>query len=203
VAEDIIKKPGSLSSEEWEKVKQHPELGSKIAERMEGMDEKAVRIVFEHHIRLDRSGYPKTDADIHPLSMIVSVADTYDALTTLRAYQQPYHPVEAMKILKKLSGKHFNAETVNAFESMIGLYPVGTMVRLSTNEVGVVTKINPELTDCPTVKVLYDKDSKELIEPYEIDLAEKRESISIIAPVDPLTRNLDVGTFFEKEAGNL
>jgi hypothetical protein len=168
------------------------------------MDEKAIRIVFEHHIRLDRSGYPKTDtAEIHPLSMIVSVTDTYDALTTLRAYQQPYHPVEAMKILKKLAGKHFSAETVNAFESMIGLYPVGTMVRLSTNEVGVVTKINPELTDCPTVKVLYDKDSKELLEPYEIDLAEKKESVSIIAPVDPLTRNVDVGTFFEKEAGNI
>jgi putative nucleotidyltransferase with HDIG domain len=205
VAEEIIKKPGVLSSDEWEKVKQHPVLGSRIIERMEGLEEAVGRIVYEHHIRFDHSGYPeaKTDIHIHPLSMIVSVTDAYDALTTLRAYQQPYHPIEAIKILRKLSGKHFDPETVKAFENMIGLYPVGTMVRLSTNEVGIVTKINHEFSDCPTVKVIYDKDVKEISEPFEIDLAAKRDSLSIIAPMDPLSRNMDMGAFFEKEASNV
>jgi putative nucleotidyltransferase with HDIG domain len=202
VSEHIIKKPGGLSTDEWEKVKEHPVLGSKITERMEGLEEAVGRIVLEHHIRHDHTGYPKSEAKIHPLSMIVSVVDAYDALTTLRAYQRPYHPVEAMKILKDLAGKHFDPETVTAFENMLGLYPVGTLVRLSTNEVGIVTKINHEVSDCPTVKVLYDSEVNEVPEPFEVDLAEKRD-MSIVAAVDPLSRNMDPGAFFEKEAGNV
>lgn len=200
VAEDIIKKPGGLSTDEWEKVKEHPVLGTRITEKMEGLEEAVGRIVFEHHVRFDHSGYPKSEATLHPLSMIVSVVDAYDALTTLRAYQRPYHPVEAMKILKNLAGKHFDPETVKAFEDMIGLYPVGTLVRLSTNEVGIVTRINHEYGDCPTVKVLYDSDVNELPEPFEIDLVEKKQTMSIIAAVDPFSRNMDPGVFFEKEA---
>jgi putative nucleotidyltransferase with HDIG domain len=192
VSEDIIKKPGGLSTDEWEKVKEHPVLGSKITERMEGVEEAVGRIVLEHHIRHDHSGYPKSDAKIHPLSMIVSVVDAYDALTTLRAYQRPYHPVEAMKILKNLAGKHFDPDTVTAFENMLGLYPVGTLVRLSTNEVGIVTKINHEASDCPTVKVLYDSEVNEIPEPFEVDLAEKKD-MSIVAAVDPLSKNMDPG----------
>jgi putative nucleotidyltransferase with HDIG domain len=202
VSEDIIKKPGGLSTDEWEKVKEHPVLGSKITERMEGVEEAVGRIVLEHHIRHDHSGYPKSDAKIHPLSMIVSVVDAYDALTTLRAYQRPYHPVEAMKILKNLAGKHFDPDTVTAFENMLGLYPVGTLVRLSTNEVGIVTKINHEASDCPTVKVLYDSEVNEIPEPFEVDLAEKKD-MSIVAAVDPLSKNMDPGDFFEKKAGNV
>lgn len=201
VAEDIIKKPGGLSSDEWEKVKEHPVLGSRITDRMEGIEEAVGRIVFEHHVRFDHSGYPKSEATIHPLSMIVSVADAYDALTTLRAYQRPYHPVEAIKILRNLAGKHFDPETVKAFENMVGFYPVGTLVRLSTNEVGIVTRINHEFSDCPTVKVLYDSDVNEIPEPFEIDLLEKKETRSIIAAVDPFSKNMDPGVFFEKEAG--
>jgi putative nucleotidyltransferase with HDIG domain len=203
VSEKIIKKPGGLSSEEWEKVKQHPVLGSQITAKMEGMDKASHRIVYEHHIRYDHSGYPESKSTLHSLSLLVSVADAYDALTTLRSYQRPYHPIEAIKILRSLSGKHFDPDTVESFVRMLGLYPVGTMVRLSTNEVGIVTKINEELSDRPTVKVVYDSDVSEIEEPYEIDLAEKKAGISIVAPVDPVSRNMDMGDFFEKEAENV
>jgi HD-GYP domain-containing protein (c-di-GMP phosphodiesterase class II) len=202
VAENIIKKPGGLSSDEWAKVKEHPVLGSLITERMTGLEETVARIVYEHHIRFDHTGYPESESSLHPLSMIVSVVDAYDALTTLRAYQKPHHPVEAIKLLRSLAGKHFDPETVNAFEAMIGLYPVGTMVRLSTNEVGIVTKINHEFSDRPTVKVLYDRDVNEIHEPFEIDLTEK-EDLSIVAPVDPLSKSVDLGAFFEEEASNI
>jgi HD-GYP domain-containing protein (c-di-GMP phosphodiesterase class II) len=202
VSEDIIKKPGGLSSDEWEKVKEHPVLGSQITAKMEGMEKESQRIVYEHHIRYDHSGYPDSKSTLHPLSLIVSVADAYDALTTLRSYQRPYHPIEAVKILKNLSGKHFDPETVETFIKMLGLYPVGTMVRLSTNEVGIVIRINEEHSDRPTVKVVYDSDVNELEEPYEIDLVERKAQISIVAPVDAISKDIDVGAFFEKEAKN-
>ncbi len=201
VSEDIIKKPGGLSSDEWEKIKEHPVLGNKITKRMEHMDEAIGRIVFEHHIRYDRSGYPKTDQDIHPLSMIVSVADAYDALTTLRVYQQPYQPVEAIKVIRGLAGKHFEPNTVKAFEDMIGLYPVGTMVRLTTNEIGVVTEINYGAADRPKLKILYGSDGTEASEQRLINLADEDPAkLNIIGPVDPLSRNMDMASFFEKES---
>lgn len=203
LAEDIIKKPGGLSSDEWEKIKQHPVMGKKIISEMDAVDPLVERICYEHHVRFDRSGYPDYEDDIHLLSMIVSIADAYDALTTLRVYQKPHHPVEALKILKSLSGKHFDPKMLKSFENMIGLYPVGTMIRLSTNEIGIVTRINREHSELPIIKILYGPDGSKLDEPVELDLLGKKDSISIIAPVDPLSRNMDTGAFFENEAANM
>ncbi|MFQ5586853.1 MAG: HD-GYP domain-containing protein, partial [Thermodesulfobacteriota bacterium] len=135
VAEDIIKKPGGLSEDEWKKIREHPVLGAQIIERMKGLDKSTARIVYEHHIRYDRSGYPKTDSPLHPLGMVVTLTDAYDALTTLRVYQRPYHPAEAIKILNSLSGKHFDPDILQSFVNMLGVYPMGTMVRLATNEI--------------------------------------------------------------------
>src|SRR4030067_3714280 len=85
VSEDIIRKPGGLSSEKWEKVKEHPVMGSEITHRMQGMDELICRVIIEHHVRFDRSGYPKVESPtLHTLSLMVSVPAAYHALTTLR-----------------------------------------------------------------------------------------------------------------------
>ncbi|MBI3753626.1 MAG: HD-GYP domain-containing protein [Deltaproteobacteria bacterium] len=204
VAEDIIRKPAGLSAHEWETVKQHPVLGSKIVERMEGMAELVGRIIYEHHIRYDHTGYPRTEMPLHPLSMIITVADAYDALTTLRVYQRSYHPVEAIKIMNSLSGRHFDPNTLKAFIAMIGFYPVGTVVRLSTNAIGVVTKVNPAKSTTPFVKIIFGEGGQQLDKPYEIDLsAEGGRASTIVASLDPLTKGLDIGQFFEKEAKDL
>lgn len=200
VAEDIIKKPAGLSGEEWETIKQHPVLGSRIIEKMEGLARLVGRIIYEHHIRYDHSGYPHTESTLHPLSMIVTVADAYDALTTLRVYQRPHHPVEAIKVMNSLSGKHFDPNTLKTFIGMIGFYPVGTVVRLSTNDIAIVIKINPANGLYPTVKVVYGGDGKQIDKPYEIDLSAGDAPPSIVAPIDPLTKGLDMGRFFEEEA---
>ena len=160
VSEDIIKKPGGLSADEWEKVKEHPVIGADITKRMEGLEELISRVIYEHHIKYDHSGYPQSEESLHQLSLIVCIADAYDALTTLRVYQKPRQPVDAIKIIKDLAGKHFDPDTAQSFEDMIGFYPVGTMVRLSTNEVGVVTKVTPSQNDRPIVKVLYDPEGQ-------------------------------------------
>lgn len=205
VAEEIIKKPGGLSTEEWEKVKEHPVIGGKIIERMTDIPTGVHEIVYEHHIRHDHSGYPKSNKRVHPLAMIVCIADAYDALTTLRVYQKPYQPVEAVKVLKKMSGKHFEPTMIEGFEKMLGLYPVGTMVRLSTNEIGVVTRLNHETGDTPTIKILYNSNGDKEEEPKDIELTGDGNGggLSIVAPVDPLSRNIDMGEFFTEEVGQL
>ncbi|OGQ67478.1 MAG: hypothetical protein A3F88_01945 [Deltaproteobacteria bacterium RIFCSPLOWO2_12_FULL_42_16] len=204
VAEDIIKKPGKLNTTEWETVKQHPVLGSKIIERMEGVKGLVGRLIYEHHIRYDFTGYPKTESALHPLSMIITTVDAYDALTTLRVYQMPYHPVDAIKIMGSLSGKHFEPNTLSAFIAMIGAYPIGTVVRLSTNQIGIVTRINTPNSFSPVVKVIFGEDGKKLDKSHDIDLSAKDANApSIIAPVDPLTKGLDIGAFFEEESKNL
>ncbi|MCK5237459.1 MAG: hypothetical protein KAR06_10795, partial [Deltaproteobacteria bacterium] len=102
--------------------------------------------------------------------------------------------------IKGLSGKHFEPKTVTAFEDLIGVYPVGTMVRLTTNEVGIVTNTNATHKDRPVVKITYGEDGSELDETKELDLAKiEVDKLSIIGSVDPLSRNMDMGGFFAKE----
>ena len=201
VAEEIIKKPDRLSTEEFESIKQHPVLGSRMIEQMPGLAGLISRVVYEHHIRYDHSGYPLTESPLHPLSMIITIVDAYDAMTTLRVYQRPFNPVEAIKLMNTMSGKHFDPNTLKAFIAMIGFYPVGTTVRLTTNDIGIVTKANPTDSLSPTVKIIFGGDGKQINKPYELDLLkEGNRNIKIIAPVDPLTKGMDLGHFFEEES---
>lgn len=198
VAEDIIRKPGGLSSDEWEKVKEHPLLGSNIIKRMNGMHEIIGRLIYEHHIKFDHSGYPQTTEVLHPLSQLITIADAYDALTTLRVYQQPHNPVEAIKVMSNFSGRHFNPETLKVFINMIGMYPIGTMVRLSTNEIGVVTRVI-DSPDTPVVKVIYDASGASVEPSYEVDLSKETDR-TIVSTVNPATTNINLASFFEKES---
>lgn len=203
VAEDIIKKPAGLSGEEWETVKQHPVLGARIIEKMDDIAKLVGRIILEHHIRYDHSGYPRTESPLHPLSLIVTIADAYDALTTLRVYQKPHHPVETIKVMNSLSGKHFDPDTLKAFIGMVGFYPIGTVVRLSTNDIAIVIKANPGNSLRPMVKVIFGGDGKQMDKPYEMDLSAGDSAPAIVAPIDPLTKGLDMGMLFEEESKNI
>ena len=201
VAEEIIRKPDRLSTEEFESIKQHPVLGSKMIEQMPGLAGLISRVVYEHHIRYDHSGYPHTESPLHPLSMIITIVDAYDAMTTLRVYQRPFTPVEAIRLMNTMSGKHFDPNTLKIFIAMLGFYPVGTTVRLNTNDIGIVTKVNPTDSLSPTVKIIFGGDGKQIDKPYELDLlkADNRNT-KIVAPVDPLTKGIDLGHFFEEES---
>jgi HD-GYP domain-containing protein (c-di-GMP phosphodiesterase class II) len=166
---------------------------------MDGIEEHIGTMVFEHHIKHDHSGYPKTEAQLHPYSQILTICDAYDALTTLRVYQTPSNPVEAVKIMMNLSGRHFDPDTLKTFLNMVGLYPVGTMVRLSTNEIGIVTKVFPEKPVSPIIKVIYDKDGNSLDDQIDLDLSTVKD-VHIIATVNPATANVELANFFKKEA---
>ncbi|MFQ5520662.1 MAG: HD-GYP domain-containing protein, partial [Candidatus Methylomirabilia bacterium] len=198
--DELLLKPRGLSDEEWTLVKRHPTDGVGIVEKMGNTSPVTLSAIREHHLGFDRTGYPSLDPGKEPsfLSSIVTIADAYDAMTTTRPYRDAMEPTEAIKRLRAGSGKQFDPELLENFLRMLGIYPVGTAVRLSTGELAVVVRPNPNNTARPIVKLLIDRAGKKL--DGEADLSEKDEAAgafkcSIVLPVDPATLNVDLAPY--------
>ncbi|MBE9504029.1 MAG: HD-GYP domain-containing protein, partial [Proteobacteria bacterium] len=134
--EAIVKKAGHLDDVEWDVMKKHPSLGYEMLIKMRDIHETSANVALEHHLRYDHvDGYPREALIAGPnlCSQVVTVADCYDALTTLRPYQEPLNPNEALKIMEKLSGTTLNPQYYKNFVKVLGIYPAGTLVRLDTN----------------------------------------------------------------------
>jgi putative nucleotidyltransferase with HDIG domain len=199
IPKKILNKPGKLSSDEYDEMKRHSELGAKIIREMEGFDPNIGQIVLGHHLHYNRGGYPEWAQKL-PFSQmidIVAIADTYDAITTLRVYQHPINPRAALNEMQKLAGSFLDGSLVSRFIEMMGKYPVGTLVRLDTNEMAVVYRPNPLDEDAPMVRVLIESNGTRLNVPREQSLVEPDGSnyAQIVAVVDPLLKNIDVGKF--------
>jgi putative nucleotidyltransferase with HDIG domain len=198
----IINKPGKLNDDEWEQVKKHPVHSAGIIKNMEGIDQEVELIVLHHHTKYNLTGYPvlKNKAEQNPNSMVVAVADTYDSMTTLRPYQRRFDPKEAIDIMQKLAGRELDPQYVNEFTRMLGIYPVGTLVRLDTGEVAIVCEANAEEIDKPKVKILYNKTGEKIAEPVKVNLAEKDPATggqkrAVVTTLDPMSKDLSL---FEK-----
>jgi putative nucleotidyltransferase with HDIG domain len=194
-AEAIIKKPGALTPEEQRAMQRHPELGAEIMEQMKGVDRETAEIVLHHHLRHDGSGYPTLPRgrEAHPHGVVVAIADCYDALTTTRPYQRSRHPSEAVRILRRLAGKAYEPAATRAFIEMIGAYPVGEVVRLSSNEIGVVSRVSELDATAPWVRLVTNAEGLLLPEPVDCDLAAEPQGGRVIAgAVDPLRKGIDV-----------
>ncbi|MBN1881409.1 MAG: HD domain-containing protein [Deltaproteobacteria bacterium] len=202
---EVLQKPGKLNEEEWELMRQHPQLGADLLKEQEGLSEKTIRIVLEHHMRPNGKGYPQYDPGREPLtqSQIVAIADTYDAATTIRPYQEPLSCTGAIKLMRQMSREtsEFDRNMLASFEKMMGGYPIGTTVRLDTNEIGYVTRYGSK-KEAPMVKIFLDRAGQMLNEPKEVDLNEKdmetgKPFRNIIDEVDPIARNLDLNRILE------
>jgi len=170
---EILNKPAALTPEEYAVIKRHSEFGLSIVERHPNMNPLSKRIIYEHHEKFDGSGYPQglKGPEIHPFSQIVGMADMFDALTADRVYRKGFLPHEAYELLAGSGGKLFDYELLKVFLSNIAAYPVGTIVRLNTGEIGVVTFTPKGLSTRPNVRILFQHDKK-VKEPYELKLAE-------------------------------
>ena len=199
IPKKILNKPGKLSSDEFDEMKRHSELGAKIIREMDGLDPHIAQIVLGHHLHFNRCGYPEWAQKLpfNQMIDIVAIADTYDAITTLRVYQHPINPRAAIHEMQKLSGTFLDGSLVSSFIEMMGKYPVGTLVRLDTNEVAVIYRPNPLDEEAPLVRVLIERDGTRLKVPREQPLIEQDGDryAHIVAVVDPLLKNIDVGKF--------
>lgn len=197
IPKKILNKPGKLSSAEFDEMKRHPELGSKIIREMDGLAPHISSVVLGHHLHYNRSGYPEWASKLpfNQMIDIIAIADTYDAITTLRVYQHPVNPKTALNEMQKLTNTILDGAIVGRFVEMMGNYPVGTLVRLDTNEVAIVCRPNPLDENAPLVRILIDGDGKRLRAPREQALIGSDGSLyaEIVAVVDPLLKNIDIG----------
>ena len=139
---DLVKKPGALDKRERKLMEAHPVLGAEILAQVDGLQPLTATVALEHHRTVTGGGYPDLGDGVipHVLSQIVSVADIYEAVTGARSYQAPTPPEKACLLLARLAGTKLNAALVKAFVNAITFFPIGSVVRTSLGEVGVVVR---------------------------------------------------------------
>jgi HD-GYP domain-containing protein (c-di-GMP phosphodiesterase class II) len=202
VPHEVINKPGKLTDEEWQLVKRHPIEGALLLSDVPGVSKLAMVAAFEHHQHNDAFGYPKVDGDLkqHPFSQIVSLADAYEALTAARVYysvQMP--PDEAVRILLAKRGTTFNAVIVKAFVNMIGIFPIGTLLKLDTGEAGLVMHQTRDLMR-PRVLILDKFDGTEKETGDEISLLETaggKYKLTVTGIINPHTAGINVKQYLD------
>jgi putative nucleotidyltransferase with HDIG domain len=197
VPSEVINKPGGLTLREWEAVKSHPIYSAEVVRGMGGAEDLALA-VEGHHVHHDGGGYPVGfDRDGPPvLASLVSVVDSYDAITSIRSYKKPMSPVEATAYLEKGRGSKFDPFHVDAFISMVGSYPPGAIVRLSSNEIGVVVRAG-EQSGKPSMKMIIDQSGRPFQDAWELDLAGSEAQGRVVAAVvDPALYSLEAEAAF-------
>lgn len=183
IPKEILMKPGRLTDEEFEEVKMHTTYGFDILRNLHSVSLIVAHCAFQHHERLDGSGYPRgiKGSEIHPFAKIISVADVYDAITSTRVYRSKMLPSQGIAIIEAGSGTQFEPEIVEALRRSIVHYPNGTIVVLSDGRRGVVCKQNNEMPDCPFIRI-FEEDDEILDTTYEIDLSQ--EEFVVIEKID-------------------
>jgi HD-GYP domain-containing protein (c-di-GMP phosphodiesterase class II) len=173
VPPEILNKPGKLTAEEFDVMKLHVQRGVDfLRESFPHRADLAV-VAQEHHERLDGSGYPLgTRGDqISRWGQISAIADVYDALTSRRCYKSELTPYKAISLIYRLSGGDFNSAYVERFIECVGIYPIGSLVRTTLQEVGLVVSIRHEDLLHPDLLLLY-RNGHRLKKPKVIDLSE-------------------------------
>jgi HD-GYP domain-containing protein (c-di-GMP phosphodiesterase class II) len=158
IPEDILNKPGELTTREMGIMKTHPLESYKIISNTPGPEQNILRGAIEHHERYDGTGYPRglAGADIGIFGRIVSIVDVYDALTSKRCYRNAMPTYKALSLMYQWRDSSFAPNSIEHFIKCIGVYPAGSFVRLSSGEYAIVTEINMINASRPTVKILFD-----------------------------------------------
>jgi HD-GYP domain-containing protein (c-di-GMP phosphodiesterase class II) len=156
IDDNILKKNGKLTSEEFEAVKMHTSKGYDYLKGILDISPVSRIIALQHHERLDGSGYPegKKGPEINKLARIVAIADVYDALTSDRPHRRAMSPNEAVEYILGSGQTLFDYEMVKAFSEAIVPYPEGTLVKLNTNDIAVVEQFSPHFPLRPIVKIV-------------------------------------------------
>jgi len=196
---EILNKPAALSQDEMAIVRRHPIDGAAILRASRDMPRLSAIVAFEHHLRWDGKGYPTglRRGTINLATVLCGIADTYDAMRSLRAYQHAYPSDRIMAFMARKDGAQFDPHLVRRFIDLMGVYPPATTVRLTSGEVAVVIENDGPDPSRPTVKVLFDA-AGERLEHAELRSLWRgeadghgNEDVGIDVTVDPATYSLD------------
>jgi HD-GYP domain-containing protein (c-di-GMP phosphodiesterase class II) len=209
IPKEVMNKTGDLTPEDVDTLRLHPVEGLLA---IFGMGEfldlplRPMLMVYEHHMKIDLTGYPRVLRPRRPtiLPRIVALADGFDAATTKRVYQAvPWTPDRVLREMRDSTERGFDPLLVKAFISMTGIYPVGATVILDTFELAVVVAANPkaEALHQPVVRIVYDAMGQRIDDPPLVDLAETDPGTgqprrTIVKATDPDRYGLRVGDYF-------
>lgn len=173
---ELTTKAGVLAEPEWEAIREHPTEGLLTLLEMRGMGDVPLRTIltaYEHHMKVDRSGYPRSTRPRSPtlFSRIVAVADGFDAATTRRSYQPAWLPDAVLREMRDNPARGYDPLLVKAFISITGFYPVGTVAILDSFELAIVHTANPDRPHLPAVKVIFDDMGIPVNPPRRVDLS--------------------------------
>ncbi len=175
LSSQLLKKSRSLTAEELEKIRSHVQLGVEILEQSDDISERTLQVVATHHERFDGSGYPRhlVSDQIPLLGRIAGIVDSYDAMTSMRPYASTMTPAEALGFLFERRDRDFQAQLVDEFIQAVGIYPSGTVVELSTKEIGVI--ISHDFTNRlrPHIASVVDAGGRRYCESKLINLADR------------------------------
>jgi putative nucleotidyltransferase with HDIG domain len=207
IPKEILNKPSPFDEGEWGVMKKHPVWGVEILLNLKQLGEINPRIVigvFGHHLKNDFSGYPKLfrKKEVGLFERIIQIADSYDAMTTPTLYRKvPFTPEQALAMMLRERGVHFDETLLKIFIGLVGIYPVGSLVLLDTHELGIVYKpnSNPEWMDRPIVLIL-SRDKRGEAKKETADLTEtdggEHFKRSIVKTLNPLKYHIDITKYF-------
>ncbi|MEX2460944.1 MAG: HD-GYP domain-containing protein [Paenibacillaceae bacterium] len=176
----------TLTPDEYKEVQNHTVLGFQLLKDEPNIPLLTAHCAFQHHERIDGSGYPRgiKDEEIHDFAKWIAIADSFDAMTNHRTYRTAMLPHEAMEVLYGSVGTLYDRKKVAMFRDNVAIYPLGLTVKLNSGEKGVVTQINQNYPQRPIVRIFETPDGK-IVQPiYEVDLSQKHTLL--IESVNPV-----------------
>lgn len=187
---ELLHKPCRLDDHEFSIMQRHPEEGSRILMEC-GIHGEALDVCMNHHARMDGAGYPHEIGgnDIGIYARMAAVCDVYDAISSGRPYKTAWDPAESIHKMAEWTNGHFDPVVFHAFVKSIGIYPVGSLVRLQSGRLAVVVGQSPKSLLTPSVKVFFSTHANARISPHIVDLAAPGCDETIAAREDPVKWN--------------
>lgn len=178
VPPEILNKPGKLTDSEFVIMRSHASMSRELLEGIPGISEQVIQIADEHHEKVGGGGYPTGMAGegISLLGRMAAIVDVYDAITSNRCYHKGMEPSAALTKLLEWSGTHLDEVLVQRFIRILGIYPVGSLVRLESDRLAVVVEQEEDRLR-PTVRVVYDSQRQVRLQPRDLCLIGASDSI--------------------------
>lgn len=184
---EVLNKPGKLSPAEFNVIKTHPTEGYRQLLKVPSLDPLVLDVCLHHHEKTDGSGYPKglKGDQISLFAKMGAVCDVYDAITSNRPYKSGWDPAESLRKMAEWANGHFDGKVFQAFVKSLGIYPIGSLVKLTSGRLGVVVEQTGKSLTTPSVKVFFSTKSNLRITPEVIDLSSSVVSEKIVSREDP------------------
>lgn len=199
IPDEILHKPGRLDDQEMTIMRDHVYFGTKVLIEM-GIPESIVTTIGEHHERLDGYGYPDglRGDEITQFGRMIAIVDTYDAITADRCYKAGMSSKKALQILMQDAPEKYDQALVKQFVQCVGIFPVGSLVKLDNEKIAMVLKQHQVHTTKPVVKVFYSVRGNHYLEPKDLDLASPSNRVKIVDAVIASDYKLDFNKYFNE-----